>query len=362
MRASIQSIVSAFRPGRFPYARFALTLLIGGLAGWGFAALSLPLPWMLGPLVACTVSVLIDLPVTAPPVVRPPMIGVIGVMLGTSFSPGMLASAGQWTGTLLMQAVLLVILAVIGVWYYRRVAGLDPVTAYYAGMPGGMIEMSMMGEESGGDGQAVILIHSARILFTVFTVPFIVQAIEQVQLGPRQASRLSIVDAPASTFVWIVVIAVAGAWLGRRINLPARNLFGPMILSIAVHGSGLTDFVVPLEIVIAAQVMVGCITGCRFLGYPKRQILRILAMSFGATALLLVASLVFCYGMARLTGAPFTAIILALAPAGIAEMALVALALHFDVAFVIAHQLARIALVATAAPFVFRRLGWKADG
>ena len=347
-----------FHPAQFPYLRFVLTLALGGLSGFVFQKLNVPLPWMLGPMCVITLAVLMHLPVSAPAVVRAPMTGLIGVMLGTSFSPGLLAQLPQWSLTLALQVVLLVLLAIIGVWYYRVVARLDPVTAFYSGMPGGMLEMSMTGEDQGGDGQTIILIHSARVLMIVATVPFIVQFVEGVNLGPRQASALSVSDAPVATFLWLSLLAVIGAVIGKRLRLPAHNLFGPMFLSIAVHVTGLTDFVMPREIVVGAQIMLGCVTGCRFLGYSKRQILRILLLSAGATLLLLMVTLLFCFGLSKWPGVGLSASLLALAPAGISEMSLIAVALHMDVAFVIVHQLMRILIVASSAALAFRWLGW----
>ncbi|HVG81048.1 MAG TPA: AbrB family transcriptional regulator, partial [Methylomirabilota bacterium] len=47
-------------------------------------------------------------------------------------------------------------------------------------------------------------------------------------------------------------------------------------------------------------------------------------------------------------------VILALAPGGLAEMSLVALALHADAAFVSTHHVARITMVVAAAPALHR--------
>lgn len=348
----IRALFTPFHPRQFPYGRFGATLALGFAAGWLFSRLNIPLPWMLGPLVATTLAALARAPVSAPAVVRPPMSNMIGVMLGSSFSPEMLAKAPQWVVTLGLQTLLMVLLAVIGSQFYRRVARLDPVTALYAGMPGGLMEMSMLAEERGGDGQIVALIHSARILFIVLTVPFIVQALEHVQLGPRQASALSVADTPLSTFVWLLGLAVAGNVIGRAIRLPIPTLFGPMFLSIAAHGLGLTDFIMPREVVIVAQVIFGCIIGCRFSGYASREIIRMLMISLGATLILLAVTLAFCYAAWAVLGQPLSQLVLAFAPAGIAEMSLIALALHFDIAFVMTHQLARLMLVASCAGFM----------
>ena len=48
--------------------------------------------------------------------------------------------------------------------------------------------------------------------------------------------------------------------------------------------------------------------------------------------------------------------VLAYAPGGVAEMSLVAIALHADAAFVALHHVIRIAAVMAAAPLVFKLL------
>jgi len=48
--------------------------------------------------------------------------------------------------------------------------------------------------------------------------------------------------------------------------------------------------------------------------------------------------------------------VLAYAPGGLAEMSLIALALHADVAFVSSHHVVRILLIVTLAPLTFRLL------
>ena len=179
----------ALAPGRFPYRRFALALALGGLGGWLFVQGRLPLPWMLGSMVFCTVAALLRLPVAAPPVIRPPMTAVIGVMLGAGFRPDVVAQLPNWLPTLLGLVLFMSACGLACVGYFRRVAGFDPVTAFFSGMPGGLIEMVTLGEEKGGDARIIALIHSARILLVVMTLPFIVQWIGGVSLGGSRVGR-----------------------------------------------------------------------------------------------------------------------------------------------------------------------------
>lgn len=136
---------SALKPSRFPYRRFCLALVLGFGGGLLFQRLALPLPWMMGPMLTCTVASLMRAPVAAPPVIRPPMTMVIGVMLGAAFSPDLMTRILQWWPATLG---LLAFIALCGgsvVWYFRRVGGYDRTTAYFAGMPGGLVEMISLG-------------------------------------------------------------------------------------------------------------------------------------------------------------------------------------------------------------------------
>ena len=96
---SIKEWIRSFHPGRFHYQPFLLALLIGALGGVIFVRLGLPLPWMLGSMVACTLASLMRAPVAAPACVRPPMTMIIGVMLGTGFTPRIIESVGNWIPT-----------------------------------------------------------------------------------------------------------------------------------------------------------------------------------------------------------------------------------------------------------------------
>ena len=66
IRMALKEWLWAFAPGSFPYARFLFALLVGAMGGWLFAWAGLPLPWMLGSMVACTLAALMRAPVAAP--------------------------------------------------------------------------------------------------------------------------------------------------------------------------------------------------------------------------------------------------------------------------------------------------------
>lgn len=356
MRALLSDLSGGFAalaPGRFPYRRFMFALLLGGLGGWLFVQARLPLPWMLGSMVFCTTAALLRLPVAAPPVIRPPMTMVIGVMLGASFRPSVIAQIPNWLPTIAGLVLFMCACAVCCVGYFRRFAGFDPVTAFFAGMPGGLVEMVTVGEEKGGDARIIALIHSARILLVVMTLPFIVQWLGGVPLGGTRVAGPSISQTPLFAELSLLACGLAGIVVGHWLRLPAKFLLGPMLVSALVHMLGFSDSAPPFEIVNAAQLVLGVTVGCRFIGTPPRVILRVLALSVGSTAMLLALTLAFAWLVALVSTHGHVPLILAYSPGGLPEMSLIALALHTDVAFVAAHHIIRVFLVMVCAGPLF---------
>ena len=152
----------------------------------------------------------------------------------------------------------------------------------------------------------------------------------------------------------LVVCGVVGALAGVRLRLPAPTLLGPMVLSGIVHASGLTASAPPPGLVIAAQVALGTVMGCRFVGVAAGEVGRALLLSLGATLAMLALALGFAFALHRVLGLDRSLVLLAFAPGGLSEMSLVALAMKAEVAFVALHHVVRIVLVIAIAPMVLR--------
>ena len=118
-----------------------------------FHFLSLPLPWLLGPLTFCLVAALAGIRLKAIAPVSHGMRVVLGVAVGSAFTPAVLASLpGMWP-TLLLIPLTVVLIGLCGIPYFERFCGYDRTTAYFATMPGGLTDMVLLGEEAGGCGQ-----------------------------------------------------------------------------------------------------------------------------------------------------------------------------------------------------------------
>ncbi len=335
-------------------ARTAAGLALGTLGGGLFHALSLPLPWMLGALFATMAASVAGAPVRGPTRLRPVIVAIIGVLLGSRFTPAVIGQAGEALVTLAILLVYLAAVAAVVVPWYRFVGRQDWTTAYFAGMPGGLTEMIELGEARGAQVPAIVLAHSLRIVITIALMAFLFRVVLNHDVGssiPPQGRPLDPVDAALLTGS-----AVLGAILGTRLRLPAPTFLGPLALSAAAHLTGLTDSAPPGLLVIAAQVVLGTILGCRFQGIPTAMLGKAGLLSLGATVLTLAVAAVAGLAMQAWAGVGLDQAMLALAPGGLTEMGLIALAIHADVAFVALHHFVRILIVIVCAPILFRTL------
>ncbi|MEL6570167.1 MAG: AbrB family transcriptional regulator [Pseudomonadota bacterium] len=329
-----------------------LALLIGLICGYGGFLAGMPLPWMLGPMIGNTVAALFQLPIKGPAKLRPIVIPVIGVMLGSAITPALFADLGPWAATLIALPLVLSATAGASFLIYRRFGQYDAVTAYFSAMPGGLNEMLIQGEEAGGDAKKIALAHAVRILMVIFFVVAFFWAF----LGVRTEGTSHWTTVQALTLLDYLILgacAVAGVWAGQWIKLPAAPIFGPMLLSGATHLLGWVTLPPPSLLVIMAQLVMGTVIGCRFVGSTFQEIRGDLLLGMVASLSMLIAA-VICAELLTLAGLPLAQAFLAFAPGGLTEMSLLALSMDQDPAYVSTIHLIRITLVIAAAPLVFR--------
>ncbi len=333
---------------------YALSLGIGVVGGAIFAYFRLPLGWMIGAMCANTAASMMGWDVKVPRQLRGLMIVVLGVLLGASFTPDLPGRVATWWPTLLALFAYVGIGTALLFVYFTRFCGYDTATAYFASAPGGLNEMVTFGGAMGGDERMIALTHACRVMLVVLAIPFYFRFFggytPAASLLPAiGGGEISLDDAGV-----LIVCGVVGVVAARLLRLPAYAMLGPMILSAVAHMTGLSEAKPPALLVAVAQVVLGCAIGARFAGTSVRQVRDAMLLSVGATLALMAITVVFSLSLGRVTGLNANDVLLAFSPGGLAEMSLVAIALHSDAAFVATHHIARILIVITCAPLVFK--------
>jgi hypothetical protein len=339
--------------------RVVLALLIGLVGGAAFAYADLPLPWMLGAMAASMAASLAGVEIALPQRLRRPMIAVVGVALGSAFTPDRLQGFAAWLPSLSVLPIYVAIIGCIILLYLRRFSCFDSRTAFFAATPGGLSEMVILSDQLGADMRNVALFHSARLMLIVFTIPLITSWF--VTLEPVARAAPGGHGLVARDLLILAALLVAGWALALPLRLPSPSFMGPLFLSSAVHLTGLTEATPPYLLVAGAQLVLGTSVGCRFSGVPLGVILSTLVIGAGGALLMFGVTLLFALGLYALTGSPLALFLLALIPGGFPEMSLIALGMGLDPAFVVTHHGVRVLLiVAFALPIYLwlEKSGW----
>ncbi len=334
--------------------RAGLALVLGAVSGWVAQGLSVPLPWMIGPLVGVTIAALAGVPLRGPDALRPVVIPVLGVMLGSALTPEVFADPGRWVTTLALLIPFLIAAAAASYAVYRRIGGYDRVTAYFCAMPGGLNDMVVMGAEAGGVERKIALAHAARIFVVVVFVVLFFGLFLGVTSGG--VARNGVALSALNLHDWLILTgcAVLGVPMARWLHLPAAPIFGPMLLSGVAHVAQVVTVPPPTLLIIVAQVVIGTVLGARFIGVGLREVGRDLALGLLSALAMLAVAVLFAGLVAGVTDVQITQAFLAFSPGGLAEMSLLALAMGQDVAYVSVLHVVRIALVIGGAGLVFR--------
>lgn len=331
-----------------------------GLVGAGFAtSIGFPLPWMLGPMIMVTIGAIAGAPVQAPIKLRKVIMPIIGVMLGSGFHPEIFEQISQWAVTIAIIPVFIILAFSVAFTVYTKLGRFDPVTAYFSSAPGGLNDMMLIGAEAGGVERRIALAHASRVLIVVSVVSFVFWFFFDVRSTGQTAKSVAFIDLNLADYGILIACAVIGAFVAPKLKLPAAPVIGPMILSSIVHLTGLTGSAPPTVAVNVAQLVMGTVVGCRFVGVPLGEIGQDIGLAAISTTGMMIAAGLCAWFVTWQTGMDLKQTLLTFAPGGLPEMSLLTLAMGADVAFVATAHIIRILLVIAAAPIIFKALKTK---
>lgn len=339
-------------PVTFATTRRLGTLAVAAAGTVLFLLIDLPLPFLFGPMAACLVAAMAGLPLKGMGPVSVAARTVLGVSVGASLTPAVIARIPEMAWSVALIPVYTVLIALIGIPFFVRLGGLDRTTAFFAAMPGGAADMVIFGQQAGANPRALSLIHATRILIIVVIAPIVMTQVYGSSLDSPIGEPASAI--PPGDLALMVVAAAGGWWLAEKIGLFGASILGPMIVAGALALGGLLHMRPPREALMAAQFLIGIGIGVQYSGITWSELRRTVALAAAFIVILAVLAALFTE-IVTLTGlaSPVEAF-LAFAPGGQAEMAMLAIIAGADLGFVVTHHLVRIVLVLLGAPIVAR--------
>lgn len=333
------------------FVRVATALAICAIGGAVCAALHMPLPWMIGSMLAMAAAQMAGAELEPLPGGRDAGMVVVGVALGLYFTAPVVHQISAYWPWFVALGLAAIGFGTLSAFILSRLARIDRATAFFGSMPGGAADMALMGERHGASPHRVALSHSIRMVFVVTLFPI---GITLAGFSATEEYRpVTVPFDPLGLAALLALGGVAGA-IARRIGLPTAFMMGSLLATIAITVAGVELSSVPAPLVNAAQVLLGCNLGARFergfLATAPRFVLAVVA----SVAVMLASAVAVGWALAAGAGVYLGSGLLAAAPGGIAEMSITARVLRIGVAFVTAAHVVRYLIVVLLSVPVFR--------
>jgi uncharacterized protein len=326
---------------------WALARLIGVLAlGAGVGAcaqlIRMPLPFVLGPLVATACLGLAGQPVVGVRRLRPGAQFVIGSAIGIQFTHAVVARLALLLPLIVGSALMSIAVCAGASAFLIVAAGLDRKTAFFATAPAGAAEMANIAARYGGEPEPIMVAQTIRVVMTVMAAPFLV--IHFANDGQfHQVEQAAVMAWP--TLALLAIVAGAGGFLMSRTTFPNGWFMGPLLGCALVGMAGVLEGRVPNILVNVSQIVIGCSLGAQFRREFVTRLGRMVLASAASIVLVLTIMAAVAIGCAYAFTLPVAALALAFAPAGMAEMTLTGKVLGLDAALISGFHTVRIIMV-----------------
>src|SRR4029079_14213365 len=125
--------------------------------------------------------------------------------------------------------------------------------------PGAMGQITMLAVERGADLPAIAVVQTMRVIILTAALPMVLAVTGRA--AAASPGQTTLTAAPPWHLVALVSASLAVSLLLRLMKFPASWMFGAMIASSVLHGTGLVDGGVPPWVRSVALVGIGSLIG-----------------------------------------------------------------------------------------------------
>ena len=333
------------------------TLGIGTAGGVLFLFAHLPGGLISGAMVATAIAAIAGRLLAVPPIVTQIVLVVLGISIGSVVSRQLVQHVSAYPLTIGLLAVATFCSTFASSLYLQRVHGWDRTSAFLAGSPGALSQITILAVERGADLPAIAVVQTMRVIILTAALPLVLAATGILAATPS----VTFATASPLQLTILVLASLALALALRLLKFPVSWMFGAMIASSALHGAGLVDGGAPLWVRSVALVGIGALIGSHFARMKPRVLIGHINAALGSFAVAILISGIFVAIIALTTQVRLSDTVVAFAPGAMDAMLALALTLHIDPIFVGAHHLSRFVFVTIATPGIVHLFGRTQD-
>jgi uncharacterized protein len=350
----IPTSMASSLPNRGEILRVLETIAIGSAGGLLFLSANLPGGLISGAMIAVGIAALAGRQLVLPPILTQTVLLLLGISLGSLVSRQLIQHMSAYPLTIGLLALATFCSTFGSSFYLQRVHGWDQTSAFLAGSPGALSQITILAAEKGADVAAIAVVQTIRVIILTAALPLVL-----VVTGVASSAPPAIAADIASPVGLAALIAgsVAVALLLRLLKFPASWMFGAMLASSVLHGAGLVEGGLPPWMRNVALVGIGALIGTRFARMRAKTLLTHVNAGLGSFAIAIAISAIFVSILVLTTHVRLADIVVAFAPGAMDAMLALALTLHIDPIFVGAHHLSRFVFVSITTPGIVHLFG-----
>lgn len=338
---------------RLPAAIQWALLITGALVlGFWMEWAHVPAALLLGPLVWSAIMGMRGMTIRVASSVHKFGQAVAGALIALHLDPHIVARTTEiWPAVLIFVSITLLLACLVGL-VATWLTGLNVEVSVWGFLPGMAGTMIALAHERGLDSRMVAFIQILRMLMVIGAMI----GVGAILAAPPGQPETVIGQSTCVPVLTTLVLAVAGSAIGRWLPMiPAGASLAPIVLGGVLNIYGVA-FAVPHWLTAVAYLFLGAQTGLRFTPEIVRAGGRALPMLVVSVLLLLVLCGISGAILSMLTGADLMTAVLATVPGSIDSIALIAVATHADMSFVMTLQTTRLFAVVLFGPPVARCL------
>jgi membrane AbrB-like protein len=335
------------------------TLAIASAGGLLFHLAGFPAAFVSGSMFAVAVAALFGRPALMPGWLARIFFLAIGISLGTVVTPATLRSMAAAPLSIGVLAVATVAITFGSFCYLRLVHRFAPLSALLAASPGSLAQVLALSLHYKADVRGIVVVQSMRVLIIGVGLPGTLGLLGFESTPIVRAANLA-TPAWLTELAILVVVSTATAFGLQRLRFPGGLLFGALLGSAVLHGSGWIEVALPTPIAYAAMIGTGAVAGARFAGMTLPTLLHYLGAALGSFAVMAAIAALALAPILPLVSVPVPEMVVSYAPGAQETMLMMALALHLDPVFIGAHHLARFLIVSLGIPAAAAMLAGRA--
>src|SRR3954470_19992682 len=176
-------MASAF-PDRAKLLQTCETLAIGAAGGLLFLWAGLPGGLISGAMTAVGIAALAGRPLAVPPLLTQTVLVLLGISLGSLVSRQLIQHVSSYPLTIGLLALATFCSTFGSSLYLQRIHGWDQTSAFLAGSPGALSQITMLAIEKGADVSAIAVVQTMRVIILIAALPLVLALTGIVPASP----------------------------------------------------------------------------------------------------------------------------------------------------------------------------------